>query len=189
MNGFYAVDRRPQTPQRGGVSDGGILYLYHIMGDQNCRRTVMLAAIAGVTACGGMHIRSPIGAAAGPPRTFAATTSDVRATRIIDVRDGISKSAAFRAATDLLSQRSSVDVSDSRVGFLMTPWEASFMRQGAPDLRYRTRVTIRFLGADWRQVSVRADANWQRGDEWDIGYDGKLLDDVTNDLTTRIGKK
>ena len=71
----------------------------------------------------------------------------------------------------------------------MTPWQASFMRQGAPDLRYRTRIIIRFLGDDWKQVSVRVDANWQRGDEWDIGYDSKLLDDAANDLSARVGKK
>ena len=74
----------------------------------------------------------------------------------------------------------------------MTPWQASFMRDGAPDLRYRTRVMIRFLGDDWKQVSVRAQANWQRPgttDEWDVGYDTQVLDDVSNDLTARVGKR
>ncbi|HMA24773.1 MAG TPA: hypothetical protein VKP00_12280, partial [Gemmatimonadaceae bacterium] len=76
-------------------------------------------------------------------------------------------------------------------GFLMTPWQASFVRDGTPDLRYRTRVMIRFLGDEWKQVSVRAQANWQRvgtGDEWDVGYDTQVLDDVSNDLVARIGK-
>jgi hypothetical protein len=41
-------------------------------------------------------------------------------------------------------------------------------------------------------VSVRAQANWQRlgtTDEWDVGYDTQVLDDVSNDLTARIGKR
>jgi hypothetical protein len=127
--------------------------------------------------------------ASGPPQTFVATTSDTRSSRVIDVRDGVTKAAAFRAATDLLTQRFSVDVSDQRAGFLMTPWQATYIQNGVPDLRYRTRVIIRFVGDDWKQVLVRAEANWQHGDEWDIGYDSKVLDDVANDLRNRIGKK
>ncbi len=97
---------------------------------------------------------------------------------------------AFRAATDVLSQRNSVDVSDQHAGFLMTPWQASSVVGGAPDLRYRTRVVVRFLGDEWKQVSIRVEANWQRAvDQWDIGYDTKILQDLTNDLTAKIGKK
>jgi hypothetical protein len=162
---------------------------YYIMAEQTLRQVLGLVAVALVTACGGVHVQSPIAGANGPPSTFVATTSEVRATRIITLRDGVTKAVAFRAATDLLSQEYSVDVSDQHAGFLMTPWQASFKRQGAPDLRYRTRVIIRFVGDDWKQASVRADANWQRGEEWDIGYDSKLLDDVVNDLIARIGKK
>lgn len=116
------------------------------------------------------------------------TTSDVRLTRVIDLRDDVTKAAAFRSASELLEQHYSIDVTDERAGFLMTPWLSTLARNGAPDLRYRTRVIIRFLGQDWRQVSVRAEANWQRGDEWDTGYDTKLLDDVIAELRTKIGK-
>src|SRR5206468_13109816 len=116
-------------------------------------------------------------------------TSDVKTTRVIDLRDGLTKPAAFKAATDLLAAGYTIDVSDPKAGFLMTPWQAGTTRDGAPDLHYRTRIIIRFLGEDWKQASVRAEANWQRLDEWDVGYDTKLLDDVTNDLKLRIGKR
>ena len=149
-----------------------------------------LAGIACVTACGGVQIRSPIASAAGgPPSSFVQTTSDSRTTRVINVRDGLSKSSAFHAASDLLGQKYSIDVSDPRAGFLMTPWQGTALRDGVPDLRYRTRIIVRFVGDDWRQVSVRADANWQRGDEWDIGYDDKVLDEISSELAARIGKK
>ena len=124
-----------------------------------------------------------------PPASFVATTSDVRSTRIIDVREGLTKMNAFRAATELLTQRYTIDVSDQRAGFLMTPWQPGSTPQGAPDLRYRARIVIRFLGEEWKQVSVRAEANWQRGDEWDIGFDAKLLEDVSSELKTRVGKR
>ena len=150
----------------------------------------LLTTLAALTACSSMRIRSPIAPVAGPPPTFVLTTSDVRGSRLIDVRDGIAKPAAFRAVIDMVTQRYSVDVKDQEAGFVMSPWQASFMRDGAPDLRYRTRVMIRFLGDDWKQVSIRVQANWQRtGDEWDIGYDKHLLDEVGNDLQSRIGKK
>lgn len=153
----------------------------------NTRRIVAIAAVA-VCACQGVHLRSPIAPASGPPPTFVLTSSDGRVTRVIDIKDGVTKVIAFGAATDLLTQRFTIDVTDQHAGFLMTPWQPSFVRNGAPDLHYRTRIIIRFLGDDWKQVSVRAEANWERVEEWDIGYDSKLLDDVTTDLGSRIGK-
>lgn len=150
----------------------------------------LFAASVTLGGCSRLQLRSPIAAApGGPPSAFVQTTSDVRTTRVIDVRGDVTKAAAFKAATDVLTQKYSVDVSDPHAGFLMTPWQASLVRNGVPDLRYRTRVIIRFVGDDWKQVSVRAEANWQHGDEWEIGYDSSVLDDVANDLTARIGKK
>ncbi len=125
----------------------------------------------------------------GPPSTFAKTTADLKVSRLIDVREGMSKASLFRGATEVLSSKYSVDVSDSKAGFLMTPWQASYSRGGMPDLRYRTRVVIRFVGEDWKQVLVRAEAQWQRDDEWDVGVDNALLDDVVNDVKAKIGKK
>jgi len=129
------------------------------------------------------------GATPALPPTFVATTSDTKSSRVIDLRDGLTKAAAFKAASDMLVARFSVDVSDQRAGFLMTPWQASFIRDGVPDLRYRMRVVIRFVGDDWKQVAVRSEANWQRGTEWDIGYDSKVLDEVATELRTRIGRR
>lgn len=152
-----------------------------------------LAACAGprATPAQGATVPSPVPSlpANVPPPTFVKTTSDARITRLIDVREGMNKTALFRAATDFLTAKYSVDVSDSRAGYLMTPWQASFNRGGAPDLHYRTRIVIRFIGDDWKQVSVRAEANWQRDDEWDIGYDTQMLEDVVVELRTRIGKR
>ena len=125
-----------------------------------------------------------------PPPTFVKTTSETRTTRLIDVRAGLTKQQLFRTISDWLSQKYSIDVSDPRAGFLMTPWQASYLRDGLPDLHYRTRVVIRFYGdTTWKQVSARAEANWQVGDEWDIGYDQQLLEDVVVELRTRIGKR
>jgi hypothetical protein len=156
-----------------------------------------------VSACGGgggggagaghpVTVPAPVPApltTGGPPPTFARTTADLKVSHVIDVREGMSKTALWRAASEVLSSKYSIDVSDQKAGFLMTPWQASFSRAGMPDLRYRTRVIIRFVGEDWKQVLVRAEANWQRDDEWDVGVDNALLDDVSNDVKSKIGKK
>ena len=87
-----------------------------------------------------------------------------------------------------LAQKYTVDVSDPNAGYLMTPWQATLARDGAPELRYRTRIVLRFLGDDWKQLTVRAEANWLRGEEWEVGYDAALLDSVSTQLTGRLGK-
>jgi hypothetical protein len=156
------------------------------------RRIALAALIAGLTACSNLSIRSPISTApnsGGPPQSFVATTSDSRLTRTIDVRDGMTRATAFRSASDFLTQKYSLDVSDARAGFLMTPWQASLIRSGAPDPRYRTRVIVR-LSEDGKQATIRSEANWQKSaDEWEMGYDGQVLEDVVVELRTRIGKK
>jgi hypothetical protein len=122
-----------------------------------------------------------------PPTTFLFTTSDARMSRVIDVRDGLTKAQVFKAVTDYLTDRYSVDVSDPRAGFLMTPWQNSLVRAGGPDLRYRTRLIVR-VSEDGKQASVRSEANWQRGEDWDVGYDTRMLEDALVELRTRIGK-
>jgi len=123
----------------------------------------------------------------GAPLSFVASTSDAKTTRLVAVRDGLTRQAAFRMATDYLTQRYTVDVSDPNAGFLMTPWQATLSRDGVPELRYRTRIVLRFLGDDWKQLAVRAEANWLHGEEWEVGYDAALLDSVSTHLTGRLG--
>lgn len=142
-----------------------------------------------VTGCGRVRLQSPIAPAAGPPASFVPSTSDAKTTQVFDVREGLTKGTAFRTASDLLAEQYTVDVSDPHAGFLMTTWQASYIRGGVPDVRYRTRLVVRFLGDEWRQVSVRSEANWQRDGEWDVGYDSRMLDTVTTQLRAKIGKK
>jgi hypothetical protein len=136
--------------------------------------------------------RTQVGATAqaGAPPSFVRSTSDLRSTRVIDVREGLTKPQAWRAALEVLATDHPVDVRDEGAGFAMTPWEATVVREGVPDLRYRTRLTIRFLGDEWKQLQVRAEANWRaRGDEWDVGYDEVQLERLTSGLQSRLGKR
>ena len=151
--------------------------------------TAALVVAACLGGCSRVQIRSPIAPADGPPSTYVRSTADTRSRHILEVRDGLAKAAAFKAVSDYLSETFTVDVSDPNAGFLMTPWQTSLLRDGVPDLRYRTRVVIRFLGDEWKQVSVKCEANWQRGEEWEVGFDSKVLDTVTAQVRNRVGKK
>ena len=125
----------------------------------------------------------------GAPTSFVVSTSDAKTTRVVMVRDGLTKQTAFRIVTEYLTQKYTVDVSDPNAGFLMTPWQATLARDGVPELRYRTRIVLRFLGDEWKQLAVRAEANWLRGEEWEWGYDAALLDSVSTTLTARLGRR
>jgi hypothetical protein len=126
----------------------------------------------------------------GAPMSFVRSTSDTRSTRLIDLREGLTKPLAWRTALEVLAAEHTVDVRDETAGFAMTPWEATVVREGVPDLRYRTRVTLRFLGEEWKQLQVRAEANWRsREDEWDVGFDEVLLEKLTSQLQSRLGKR
>jgi hypothetical protein len=63
------------------------------------------------------------------------------------------------------------------------------VRNGVPDLRYRTRFVAQFTGDDWRKLQLRHEANWAHGEEWDVGFDAVQLDSVANDLRTKMGRK
>jgi hypothetical protein len=127
--------------------------------------------------------------ALSPPPTFVRTTAEAPAMRTIDVREGLTHMQAMRLLTDALQQRFTIDVVDPRAGFAMTTWEAGLMRDGAPDLRYRSRVTTRFLGDDWRSLQVLSEARWTHGNEVEVGYDAAQLDSVAADLRAKLGRK
>ena len=95
----------------------------------------------------------------------------------------------MKAVADALQVRFVVEVADPNAGFTMTAWRASVSREGVPDLRYRTRIVARFLGDDWRRLQLRSEANWARGDEWEIGYDVAQLDSASRDLRERLSPK
>ena len=126
----------------------------------------------------------------GAPRSFVASTSEAKSVRIVIVRDAVTKQWLFRNASEYLAQKYPIDVSDPNAGFLMTPWQNTLDRDGVPELRYRTRIVLRFLGdSTWKQLAVRAEANWLRGEEWQWGYDAALLDSLSAQLTSRLGKR
>ncbi|HYD53708.1 MAG TPA: hypothetical protein VEA99_13820 [Gemmatimonadaceae bacterium] len=150
-------------------------------------RAIAIAMLL-TSSAGCITVRRPGNRDGGPPETFVRTTADTRTTRLIDVRDGLQKPVLWRLLGEAL-QEHTVEVRDQQAGFMMTPWETSVVRDGVPDPRYRTRVTTRFVGDDWKQVQLRVDANWRTGEEWDVGTDIALLERMAAELRVRLGKR
>jgi hypothetical protein len=150
------------------------------------RRLSLLLPLA-LAGCASLSPRSR--AEESPPRSFVHSTAELRATRMVQVRDGLAKPDAMKLLNDALGQRYVVEVTDPNAGFTMTAWRASMSREGVPDLRYRTRLIAKFLGDDWRRLQLRSEANWARGDEWDIGYDVAQLDTASRELRERLSSR
>ena len=150
-------------------------------------RRLSLLLLLPLAACAPLFHRG--GAEASAPPSFVRTTAELRATRMIEVREGLTKPDAMKLVADALGERYVVEVADPNAGFTMTAWRAPMSRGGVPDLRYRSRLVTRFLGDDWRRLQVRSEANWARGDEWDIGYDVAQLDTASRALRERLSPK
>jgi hypothetical protein len=150
------------------------------------RRLIFLAPFF-LISCAPLFRRG--GSDEGPPPSFVRSTAELRATRTIQVREGLAKPDAMKLVTESLGKRYMVDVADGASGFTMTAWRASKSRAGVPDLRYRTRLIARFIGSDWRRLQLRGEANWARGDEWEIGYDVAQLDSASQDLRESLSPK
>lgn len=147
---------------------------------------MLVVAASGAAGCSRAPGMGGGSAPGGAPSSFVALGLESGTAYTIQVRDGLSRAAAWRALTDYLGQRHTVAVRDQNAGFAMTAWEASFTRDGVPDLRYRTRVVATYLG-DWRQLHVRAEANWKDGDDWRVGVDRDLLARTVGELQSRVG--
>jgi hypothetical protein len=150
------------------------------------RRLIFLAPVV-LMACAPLFRRG--GSDESPPPSFVHSTAELRATRMVQVREGLAKPDAMKLVTETLGKRYVVDVADAASGFTMTAWRASKSREGVPDLRYRTRLIARFLGDDWRRLQLRGEANWARGDEWEIGYDVAQLDSASAELRNALSPK
>lgn len=150
------------------------------------RRVLLLLPLL-LAACAPLFRRG--GRDQSPPPSFVRSTAELRASRMIQVRDGLARVEAMKLVTDALGKRYVVDVADAAAGFTMTAWRASMSREGVPDLRYRTRLIARFVGDDWRRLQLRGEAHWAREDEWEIGYDVAQLDSASQELRAQLSTR
>jgi len=123
------------------------------------------------------------------PKSFMRETTTPGPVKVFaPMATALPRQTAMRSLTDVLSQRYVVDVVDPRAGFAMTTWQASLVRDGVPDPRYRTRFVARFVD-EWKALQLRSEARFTRGQEPDVGYDSAQLDSLASDVRTKLGKK
>lgn len=150
-------------------------------------RLIVGLLLLSLPACVTLPRRNTSPVVAGSPASFIRLATEAQTSRVIMLRQGIGPAVAWRTLNDYLAGRYTVAVRDQTAGFVMTAWEATLAREGVPDLRYRTRLTIGFVGEEWQQLHIRADANWKEGEEWQVGYDRELLERVTRELRILLG--
>lgn len=148
-------------------------------------RLALAALVLTLPACA--TIRPATRGMGGAPESFVELTTESVSSRTIAVPAALGNAGAWSALTAYLADRYTIAVRDQEAGFAMTAWEATLSREGVPDLRYRTRLTFSFLGEEWTQLHIRAEANWREGDEWQVGYDRALLERVTAELQAKLG--
>lgn len=149
------------------------------------QRLVLAALVVALPACASIAPASR--GVGGAPDSFVRLTTEGQSSRTLAVPPTLKNGAAWRALTEYLADRYTMAARDQEAGFAMTAWQATLAREGVPDLRYRTRLIFTFLGEDWTQLHVRAEANWRDGDQWQVGYDRALLDRVAAELQAAFG--
>jgi len=149
-------------------------------------RRLVLVSCAGAALTGCATAARGAAAPAPVPASFVRLAVDSQTTRTVSLPAGVTKAVAWRTLLDYLGQTFTVEARDQGAGFVMTAWQASLARNGVPDLRYRTRLQLKFLGDDWKELEVRAEANWREGESWQVGVDRALLDRVAEELRGRL---
>jgi hypothetical protein len=101
----------------------------------------------------------------------------------------LGKDELWTAVVAVLSREFDVEVAQKDSGYVQTAWKRTYVvAKGVQSERYRARLVVKFLGADWRTVQVRSDALWYGGYDWEQGYDTILLEHAYGDLQGSIGR-
>lgn len=153
------------------------------------RTAMLLATAVSTTGCATVS-RTVRGTESVAPQSFVRLAAESDVQRTVAVRSGLSQTTAFRTAVDYLTSKGyTIEARDQSGGFVMTGWQATLARDGVPDLRYRTRLLLKFIGDDWAQLQLRAEANWRNGDEWQMGVDRALMSEIASELESRLGRR
>jgi hypothetical protein len=119
------------------------------------------------------------------PPSFVKTNDTTKMVALLDLRTDLPKDTLWRVVTAALDRRYKLQVQDRTAGVAQTTWQSPKDSDGIPDLRYRMRVSVRFIGTDWRRLEVRCEANWKTQE---TGFDRVLLAEAIADLKTRVGR-
>ena len=89
---------------------------------------------------------------------------------------------------DTLSQKFDLEVLQKDAGYMRSAWKYTFYKGGKVSERYRSRMTVKLLGTPWDRAQIKCESNWLKGDEWEVGYDEAILDDVYKDIQGKLSR-
>lgn len=107
----------------------------------------------------------------------------------IEIRDGLEKNDLWRVVVDAVSQQFDLEVLDKESGYMRSSWKYSSIGRGDRADSYGNRISIKFLGDDWKTLQLKCEAQWYDPKEgWISGYDTRFLKDVYSQLQGRVGR-
>lgn len=117
-----------------------------------------------------------------PPSTFVRTYET--GFKEIQLKEGISYDDAWNTVVDIISKKFDIEVLEKKDNYLRSGW--AYYTTGELEERYRVRITIKFF--DDSKLTIKTEAQWLGNTGWELGYDLAVLQDVSNDITGKIGR-
>ena len=105
----------------------------------------------------------------------------------IEFRPNLERDEAWHRISDTLAKNYDLEVIDKDSGYIRTAW--MFTTSGKVDENYRARV-ITNIPVSNDKVEVKIDAHWfdPWKENWIMGYDTMLLEQVYTDLQGTVGR-
>ena len=130
-------------------------------------------------------VGAAIAVAGCSPSTFVRTT-DV-GWKTIEFRPDLDKDQAWQRIADTIAKNYDMEVIDRDSGYIRTGW--MYTLSGKVTDNYRTRV-ITNIPLENDRVEMKTDAHWFNpwSEQWVVGYDTALLNQVYTDLQGRVGR-
>ena len=73
-----------------------------------------------------------------------------------------------------------LEVIERDAGYIRSSWKYSYFSGDKVIDRYRSRIVVKLKGVpDWKTVQVKCESNWLDNKGWILGYDTRLLEDIT----------
>ncbi len=124
-----------------------------------------------------------------PPRDFVESHDESNIWKNIEIRDGLDKDELWRIVVDATSQQFDLEVLDKEAGYMRSSWKFSSIGAGERRDSYANRISIKFVGTDWKTLQLKCEAEWNHPKEgWIMGYDTRFLKDVFSQLQGRVGR-
>lgn len=120
---------------------------------------------------------------ASAPRTFVRTMEPTWSS--VKVCQGLSYETAWACVVDTLVKRFDIEVISKEDGYMRTGWLYAWTGKVMED--YRVRVTAKF-SPDRTMVEIKSEAEYGGANNWEIGYDTRLLQTLKADLISAMGR-